>query len=135
VIYLDTNILIYASVNQTIEKMEKSQNLILEAIAENNLIISPLVIQEYVFTLNKLKINSALIYNKSIVFEKYCRHYIDSGIISDATSLASQIDFFGNINDIVHLKYAENYCSKLVTYDADFNKLKPYSKIGIEILS
>jgi len=115
--------------------MEKSQNLLLEVIAGNNFLISPLVIQEYVFTLNKLKINPELIYKKSIAFERYCRHYIDGSIISEATSLASQIDSFGIINDIVHLKYAENYCTKLVTYDADFNKLKPYSKIEIDILS
>ncbi|PKL18903.1 MAG: hypothetical protein CVV49_03415 [Spirochaetae bacterium HGW-Spirochaetae-5] len=109
--------------------------MLLELIAGNSLLISPLVIQEYVFTLNKLKINPELIYNKSIAFERYCRHYIDSRIISDATFLASQIDSFGNINDIVHLKYAENYCTKLITYDADFNKLKPFSKIEIDILS
>ena len=133
-IYFDTNILIYASINQDAEKMIKSQKLLLEVISENKLLISPLVIQEYVFTLNKLKIESESIYSKTRAFERYCCHYIDNRLIFKSTELASKINFFGNINDIVHLKFAETYCSRLITYDSDFDKLKPFSKIEIEIL-
>lgn len=133
-IYFDTNILIYASVNQDIEKMEKSQKLLLDAIAGNQLIISPLVIQEYVFVLNKLKIDSAAIYRKTLAFEKYCKHYVDSALIFEAIAFASKIDFFSNINDMVHLKFAENYCTRLITYDTDFIRLKQYTKIEIEVV-
>ena len=68
-----------------------------------------------------------------------CLKYFDTNVliyasISASTLLASKINFFSNINDIIHLKFAENYCNRLITYDDDFEKLKPYSEIEIEIL-
>jgi predicted nucleic acid-binding protein len=106
----------------------------MDAINSNKILISPLVIQEYVYTLNKLKVDSKVVYDNSRVFEFYCKYYIDSLLVSSATALASKINSFSNINDILHLKFAENYCSRLITYDSDFNKFKQFSKIEIEIL-
>lgn len=134
-IYFDTNVLIYASVNQNADKMKKSQMLFEESIKNNQLIISPLVIQEYVYTLNRLKLDSESIYKKALFFIEYCKCYIDSSIVTEASLLACKVDFFSNINDIVHLKTAENYCTRLITFDSDFNKLIPHSKIEIEIIT
>ena len=38
------------------------------------------------------------------------------------------------INDAVHLKFAEKYASKLITFDKDLNKFKSLTSIVIEIL-
>lgn len=132
--YFDTNVLIYASISQDLDKMKKSQMLIKEAVKNKEMLLSPLVIQEYVFSLNKLKLAPGAIYSKTLAFENYCNHYIDNKIIFAATLLASNINFFSNINDIIHLKFAEIHCNRFITYDADFTKLKPYSGIEIEIL-
>ncbi len=53
--YLDTNILVYASVNQDDQKLKTSQSLIHELIQKDELTISPLGLQELIFTLSKLK--------------------------------------------------------------------------------
>jgi len=36
--------------------------------------------------------------------------------------------------DVIHLKFAELHCNKLVTFDSDFEKLKAYTHLEIEIL-
>lgn len=55
--YLDTNIIIYSVVNQDSEKMEVSQSIIRDLFEKNQLFISPLNLQELIYTLSKLKID------------------------------------------------------------------------------
>jgi len=132
--FFDTNIFIYATINQDEKKMLLSQKFIQEAVLENKLIISPLILQEYVFTLKKLKLNTIEINEKANFFLKYCIHEIDCNVFKNALSLAFEINYFQNINDIIHLKFAENYANKLVTFDSDFGRLKPFTKLDIQIL-
>jgi predicted nucleic acid-binding protein len=40
-----------------------------------------------------------------------------------------------SINDIIHLKVAEQHCNKLITFDSDFRSLRSFSNIEIEIIS
>jgi len=54
--------------------------------------------------------------------------------MNSAFEIASKINFGKNINDIIHLKFAEKYCSKLLTFDKDFRLLKQFSKIEIAII-
>jgi|GEM_PF-6882336 len=44
------------------------------------------------------------------------------------------LGFCRSVNDVIHLKFAEKYTDKIVTFDADFEKLKSYTKLDIEIL-
>ncbi len=37
-------------------------------------------------------------------------------------------------NDAIHMKYAERYCSKIVTFDNDFKKFEDSTGTMIEIL-
>ncbi len=39
-----------------------------------------------------------------------------------------------NVNDVIHLKTAEKYCEKIITFDSDFKKLQPLTNIKIEII-
>jgi len=64
-VYLDTNILIYASVEQDIIKKEKSLSLIEKLIQNKSFFLSSLVLQEFVFTMSKLKIDKKIIKSDS----------------------------------------------------------------------
>ena len=64
----------------------------------------------------------------------YIRQAIDKDILMDAYNLCKKLNFCKNINDAIHLKVAEKYCRKLITFDKDFKKFKDNAAIEIEIL-
>lgn len=113
--YLDTNILIYSSVNQDPAKMVLSQSIVQELFNKNKLLLSPLSLQELIFTLFKLNINAENIERIYSLFNQFCQYEIDRDIMDSAFEIASKTNFGKNINDIIHLKFAEKYCSKLLT--------------------
>ena len=72
-IFIDTNIFVYSFLNQGIEKQEFCTQLINNSIKNNELVISDLVLQEFVYILAKHKIEKNIIYeyyNKLKVFSK-----------------------------------------------------------------
>ena len=131
--FFDTNVLVYFTINQDTQKFEKAQALILSAIEEDTFFISPMILSEYIFVLGKYKLTKQH-KNKVLLFSKYVESSIDSRLVLDAYEICEEIDFCKNINDIMHLKIAEKYCTELVTFDSDFKKLKNYTNIEIEIL-
>ena len=61
---------------------------------------------------------------------------MDSSIVREGFELCGKINnFYRNVNDAMHLKFAEKYCEKLLTFDSDFKKFRPHSNLDIEILS
>ena len=133
VTFFDTNVLIYFTINQDMQKFEMAQEIILEAIEKDTFFISPMVLSEYIFVLGKYKLTKQH-KNKVLLFSKYVESSIDNRLVLDAYHICEEIDFCKNINDIMHLKIAEQYCAKLVTFDTDFKKLQKYTDIEIEIL-
>lgn len=132
-IFFDTNVLVYATINQGDEKLALAEKVIEDAIEHNRFVISPLVMSEYIFILSKLKIVDR--HHEDIqLYTKYTQGTIDGDILSTAYNLCREIDFCKNVNDVIHLKIAEKYCTKLVTFDSDFKKLKKYTDVEIEIL-
>jgi len=132
--YLDTNILIYSCVNQDSAKMALSQSIVQELFKKDELLLSPLSLQELIFTLFKLDINIKSIEKTYSLFNQFCQYEINRDIIDSAFEIVTKINFGKNINDIIHLKFAEKYCSKLLTFDKDFKLLKQFSKIEIDII-
>ena len=132
--YLDTNVLIYSCVNQDSDKLEKSQAIIHELFSNNNLLLSPVSLQELIFTLSKIKLKPDQIKKDYDFFSRFCAHEIDRELLDSAFETASELNFGRNINDIIHLKFAEKYRTKLITYDSDFMILKPIASIEINIL-
>jgi len=133
VIFFDTNVLVYYTVNQDEVKQKLSKELIEEAIRDGHFFISPLVMTEYIFILSKLKIreeNSDKIY----FFSKFIRAVISEKEIMEAYHLCEQIDFCKNINDTIHFVVAQKYCNNLVTFDNDFKKLQNISNLKITVL-
>ena len=132
-IFFDTNVLIYMSINQSESKQAVSQSLIRSAIDEKEFFISPLILSEYIHILSKLKILTEQA-GKVEMFLQFVESSIDKETLIEAYRLCEHLNFCRNINDIVHLKIAEKYCKKLVTFDSDFKKLQEYTKIEIKIL-
>ncbi len=133
--YLDTNIIVYSVVNQDSGKMEVSQSIIRDLFEKDNLLISPLNLQELIYTLSKLKIDIKHIEQTYLLFQQFCQNEIDKTLIDSAFKIVSRLNFGKNINDVIHLKFAEKYCTKLLTFDKDFKILKQFSLLDIQILS
>ncbi len=131
--YFDTNILVYFTIDQGDEKLQLARTLIFDAIKNDTFFISPLVLSEYIFVLSKLKILSHHD-DKILLFLKHTKSNIDTKTIEDAYLLCKKIDFCKNINDCIHLKIAQKYCKKLVTFDKDFKKMQKYTNIKLDVL-
>jgi predicted nucleic acid-binding protein len=61
-------------------------------------------------------------------------HPVSKQMFLDSYALYAKLDFCRNINDVIHLMFAQQHCDKLVTFDADFQKLQPHTLLNIEIL-
>ncbi len=133
VIFFDTNILLYFTINQDQKKLELSKNYIYEALKEEKFFISPMILNEYIFILAKYKILNHH-QDKIDFFYQFVDGNIDKEIILDAYKLCQKIDFCKNINDLIHLLIAQRYCKKLLTFDSDFKRFQKYSDIKIEII-
>lgn len=131
--FFDTNVLIYFTINQDEEKFNIAEKMIYQAIEEDTFFISPMVLSGYIFVLGKYKLIQKH-KDKVLLFSKYVNGAIDNKLVMEAYEVCEQIDFCKNINDVIHLKIAEAYCQRLVTFDTDFKKLEKYTNIKIEIL-
>ncbi len=133
-VYVDTNVLIYISVNQGDEKRDNAAKLVRELIENDELFLSPLTIQEFIFTLAKLKVDPTRVTRDVDFYMDYVQQSIDKDVLKDAYALCKKLNFCKNISDVIHLKMAERYCRKLITYDNDFKKFKSKTELKIEIL-
>jgi len=133
VTFFDTNVLVYFTINQDKQRLEKAQEMIFDAIKKDIFFISPMVLSEYMFVLGKYGVIKEH-KNKVLLFSEYVEDSIDKEVVLEAYDICEKIDFCKNINDIIHLKIAEHHCNKLVTFDNDFKKLQKYTDIEIEIL-
>ena len=135
-VYLDTNVLIYASVVQSEVKKEKSLKLIEKLIIQESLVLSTLVLQEFVFTLAKLGVESDIIKRDSDFYFDFVALEYDYGTLRLAVNSCCENNSCKNINDIIHLHLAEKHkCKKLITFDRDFLKTAPRSGVKVEVLS
>ncbi len=132
-IFFDTNILVYQAINQDLIKQQKATSLIERAIDENKFFISPLVLSEFIFVLAKLKIIDEQ-KEKIELYRRFSCENIDLSSTYDSYNLCMKHGICKNINDVIHLKTAEKYCQKIVTFDSDFKKLQPLANIKIEII-
>jgi len=131
--FFDTNVLVYAAIDQDKEKMKLSQQLIAQAIEGNTFFISALVLSEFIFILSKLKIIDEQD-EKVILFRNFSKEGHHTRTVIESYALCKKINFCKNINDAIHLKVAEQHCTKLVTFDSDFKKFQEHTNIHIEIL-
>ena len=132
--FFDTNILIYFTLDQDAEKLALARQYIFEAVEQEILMISPLVLSEYIFVLAKNKVDRR--YADLIdFFSEYVTTQHTRETTLEAYALCKQIDTCRNINDAIHLKTAETHCDTLVTFDRDFARFQPHTALDIKILS
>ncbi|OHD10243.1 MAG: hypothetical protein A2086_00585 [Spirochaetes bacterium GWD1_27_9] len=131
---VDTNILIYSITNIDLDKKEVSANLIQNLIKEKELILSPLILNEFIFVLHKLKSDNVFIEEWSNYFINFVKFQIDYNILKKAINLSKNINNFKNINDALHIAFAEEFCRKFITFDRDFYLFNNYTSIDIKIL-
>lgn len=134
-IYIDTNVIVYSYVNIAEQKQLESKALIKNLISDQKLLLSPLVIQEAVFVLNKLKLDKDKISNIVRFFIDFSSHDIGNDLVLGAYEMCLNANRLKSINDAIHLKFAEKYGLKLITFDKGFNSFKPFTTVEIEVLT
>lgn len=133
-VYLDTNILVYASINQDEAKREISLNLIDSLASSDSLVLSVLSLQELSFTLAKLGMDYQLIQEDIVFYRQFVASAIDLTLFDEAHHLAILSNRLTSLNDALHTVYAKRYASKLMTFDKDFTAFQPHTSLPIEIL-
>jgi len=134
VTFFDTNVLVYSIVTQDEIKKGIADRLIEDSIKDSELTLSPLVLSELIFVLSKLKIDERLIKDAITLYKPFIKHPIEPAFVFEAYELCRELGTGLNINDAIHLKFAERFCAKIVTFDADFKKFKDSTNLRIELL-
>ncbi|AXS82484.1 MULTISPECIES: PIN domain-containing protein [Marinobacter] len=132
--FFDTNVLVYAIINQDSDKQKLAEKLIEDAILKQQFAISPLVLTEMVFVLAKL---GQLPAQKDLLlyFQKFSTPAIEKVDVAGAMKMALELGLGKSINDLVHLIHAERSgCEKLLTFDKGFSRFVSQSNMELVVL-
>jgi predicted nucleic acid-binding protein len=123
-VFFDTNILIYAfckNLNNK-EQQDIALKLFAEAIENQNLMVSELILCEFAFISNKLKEDKNNIDN-NLKFLSIFLKQSNPNINLRMTEVLKETSLYNSSFDVYHLVFAEYYNSKLFTFDKGFKKL------------
>jgi len=137
VIYLDTNILLYATLTKVDNQNQKnlSIKLIKELAEKDKFILSNLSLLEYSFVMKKAnedieKIEMGINFFKDFV--KGEKLNLNQLLINDL----DKEFYYKNSFDFYHVIFAKSYsCEKLITFDKGFKKFANIKDINIKILN
>lgn len=132
-IFFDTNVLVYGIVTQDEAKQKRACGLIEHALDTKQFSISPLVLSELIYVLTRLEADRELIFRNIELYKAFIYHTISRDMVWEAFTIAHAHNTAININDIIHIKYAEHYCTKMVTFDKGFASFKRFTQLPIEI--
>ena len=135
-VYFDTNVLLYAFIENidNAEQREISLKLVEEAINNDTLIVSELILCEFAFVSNKLNEDKYDIDN-NLEFLSTFLQPSNFSITQRMIELLNKTKLYNSSFDVYHLAFAEYQNAKLITFDKGFKKLQHVSKIEIDILS
>lgn len=91
--------------------------------------------QEFIYASAKIDKRKDLTKRGFLFFSSFINHVIDRKIIIEAYEFAEKLNYFQNINDCIHIKFAESHCNKIITFDKDFEKFRKHTKLEIEIIN
>ena len=133
-VYFDTNVLIYAFTKNVDDKKQKdiSVKLVEEAIMNDTLIVSELLLSEFAFISNKINEDKNDIDDNLeflLTFLQPSNFTINQRVLEILKATSLYISSF----DVYHLAFAEYHNSRLFTFDKGFKKLQNISKIEIDI--
>jgi len=132
-IYLDTNILLYATLTKvdTQSQQDRAITILKELIDNETLLLSNLNLLEYTFVMKKAKEDREKIESALELFQLFIQDEKE-GFSNELIQLLDNDYVFKNSFDLYHVAFANSYkCEKLITYDNGFKKF--YSICGLEI--
>ena len=132
-IYLDTNVLIYAFCKNVdnIKQQKISQNILKTAIKNKNLLLSEVILYEFAFVSKKLEEIPQVIDNNLEFLSKYVR---SCNIYDDVIELMKITNSYKYSFDCYHTVFSNYFNAELITFDAGFKRFKKYSQNKITIL-
>ncbi|MCF0042438.1 type II toxin-antitoxin system VapC family toxin [Dyadobacter fanqingshengii] len=133
--YFDSDVIFNYIVIQDPVKHEQANQLILEAIAQDQFVISTLVIQEVGYGLARFELKSDLIKYELDYLLSLNITSVHKAHLSRALQLSETIGF-KHINDCLHAAVAESLnCDVFYTYNkSDFRRIQKVSPLDIIIL-
>ena len=135
-IYLDTNILIYATLSNvdTQSQQDKAIEILRSTMKDKTLLLSNLNILEYTFVMKKAKEDNDKIKSALELFQAFVKDE-KNDFSTLLVSILNENNSFKNSFDAYHVAFANAYnCSQLTTFDKGFKKFITNSNISIEIL-
>ena len=133
-IYLDTNVLIYA-ITKNIDNLEQSKistTLVEKALDDNTLIVSEITLCEFAFVSAKMNEDKQGIDNNLEFLSTFLRPS-NFSVNQRMIEILKDTSLYTSSFDIFHLAFAEYHNVKLVTFDKGFKKLQNSSKIKVII--
>jgi predicted nucleic acid-binding protein len=133
-VYFDTNVLIYAFSKNIDDERQKdiSVKLVGDAIEDESLIVSELILCEFAFISHKLKENKDEIDDNLAFLSEYLKP-TDITVHQRILEILKETSLYVSSFDVYHLAFSEYYNSKLVTFDKGFKNLKKLSKVEIVV--
>jgi len=133
-IYLDTNILIYAFCKNVdnLEQKNLLQEILRHTISQQKLLLSEIVLYEFAFISKKLEEASDVIQTNLEFLSKYAKR---ADIHNEVIDLMKSKDSYRHSFDSYHIVFSNFFnCSELITFDKGFKQFSDYSKAKIKIL-
>ena len=133
-IYLDTNILIYAFCKNVdnVEQKKISQEILKSAISQQKLILSEVILYEFAFVSKKLKESTYAIQANLAYLLKYVK---EANIHNEVIELMNKIDSYKHSFDSYHIVFSDFFkCSEFITFDNGFQQFSKYAKTKIKII-
>ena len=133
-VYFDTNVLLYAFTKNIDDEKQREISIILveEAIDNDTLIVSEVILCEFAFVSNKLNENKNDI-NSNLEFLSTFLQPSNFSINQRMIEILNKTNLYISSFDVYHLAFAEYHNTKLFTFDKGFKKLQNISKIEIDI--
>jgi predicted nucleic acid-binding protein len=135
-IYLDTNVLLYATLSEvdTQSQQDKAIEVLKELIDNDTLLLSNLNLLEYAFVMKKAKEDSEKIESALELFQSFVKDEKD-GFNSELMQILNNDYAFKNSFDLYHVAFANSYaCTKLFTFDKGFKKFQGICSVEIKVL-
>jgi len=136
VIYLDTNVLLYATLTKvdTQTQQDRAIEILRELIDKENLLLSNLNLLEYSFVMKKAKEDSRKIESALELFSSFVRDEKDR-FSNELMQFLNSDYAFKNSFDLYHIAFANSYkCKKLITFDKGFKKFYNICEVDIDII-
>lgn len=135
-IYLDTNVLLYATLSEvdTPSQEEQAIEILKKLIDSDTLLLSNLNLLEYAFVMKKAKEESTKIQSALELFQTFVEDEKEGFNLRLMTMLTDDYAY-KNSFDLYHVTFAQYHnCEKLLTFDKGFKKFIDVSDTEINIL-